>query len=428
MNGTLPTPILQQVSNSGLIFISWRYLGSPTLWALVRLYDNSGLVQQEQSDRGSIFYNFKPTQPLNNPPYSIRLAATDGTNIGPESVAIPVIVYIPIIRELTYDTVKVAVTLKSPTPPPPANTYYVMTTYKDGDGENSPPFTGLKGQGTLDHAPATANCYSIVVANLDIPQDQFSCTSTGPPSDQVGIITQPATIERVQYMSNGQVEVDATGPSSVGPPITGHRHVFGNEVCGMSQQTGFAETAGVISKDSDGDHAVLELTAEIDPSQPTCVMAAGMNISANRETTSVGPFCTPLQMITQAPSFLSLMSTTASKLMANWSAVPGTDIGYIVELFRDSELIDHQPTAQLNFTFAAQFEQGRVYTVAVMATADQGKVIGPLSAQAPGPFRSNAPTVVYDSLGRLQSMSITGYRTLTYTLDSFGNITNAKVS
>ena len=48
--------------------------------------------------------------------------------------------------------------------------------------------------------------------------------------------------------------------------------------------------------------------------------------------------------------------------------------------------------------------------------------------QAPGPFKSSAPAVVYDSLGRLFSMSITGYRSLTYTADDFGNITNAKVT
>src|SRR5207245_947036 len=111
----------------------------------------------------------------------------------------------------------------------------------------------------------------------------------------------------------------------------------------------FTDVTGVLSKDFDGDKGVLELTAEIDPNQPTCVIAAGT--SKNGDTTSVGPFSAPLQIITEAPAFLSLMSTTASALIANWSAVPplGSDVSYTVELFRDSNLIDHQSTSQLHF-------------------------------------------------------------------------------
>lgn len=429
MNGTLPTPILQVVlNNSPRIFISWRYLGSNSLWALVKLFDNSGLIQTASSDPGSIFYDFVPNQPLNNPPYSIRLAATDGTNTGPDSVAIPVILYKPIIRELVYDTVNVGVTLKPPSPPQPAGTYYVMTVFKDGVGENSEPFLGLQGSGPLDHAPATANCSASVVANQDIPQGQFSCTTTGPSSVQVGIITQPATIVRVQFISESRVEVDATGPTSVGPPITGHRWVYGNEVCSSTQLKDLAAT-GVASNDFDGDSGVLELTAAIDPTQPTCLIAAGTSTSP--ETVSVGPYSTPLQIITEAPSFVSLMSTTAGALVANWTTVPpppNDQIAYRLDLSRNGLLIDQQTTALLNFQFAVLFEAGGIYTLIVRAMTNDGRVIGPASAPAPGPFISNSPTVLYDSLGRLVSMSITGYRDLTYTLDSFGNITNAKVN
>jgi len=430
MNGTLPTPILQQVLNSSpRIFISWRPLGSSNLFVLVKLFDKSGLIQTESSQPGAIFFDLLPNQPLNNPPYTIRLAATDGTNTGPDSVAVPVIIYTPVVNELKYDTVTVFVRLKAPSPAPPPDTYYIMTIFKDGNGENSPPFVGLNGTGPLDHAPPTAECHVTVVANQDTPQGQFSCTSTGPSSAQVGIITQPATIERVQFFAGGRVEVDATGPTSVGPPINGHRSASGNALCNAPPLTDFTDAPGVLTQDFDGDKGVLELTAEIDPSQPTCVIAAGTSKSG--DTTSVGPFSAPLQIITEAPASMSLMSTTANALIANWSAVPpppGSGVSYTVELLRDSNLIDEQSTSQLHFTFAVQFEQGRVYALAVMATADQGKVIGPLSAQVPGPFISNAPTVVYDSLGRLVSMSITGYRNVTYTPDSFGNITTVTVS
>jgi hypothetical protein len=430
MNGTLPTPVLQGILNSSrTIFVTWRPLNDNALSVLVKLFDNSGLIQTDTVPQGQTPYSLLPNQPLNNPPYTIRLAATDGTNTGPDSPAAPVIIFTPVVGELTYDTVKVAVTLKSPSPPPPPDTYYIMTIFEDGNAANSPPFTGLKGEGPLDHAPATAECHAFVTANQDTSQGgQFTCTSTGPSSATVGIITQPATIDRVQYFSNTNVQIDATGPNSVGPPINGHRSFTGNAICSALALTDFTDAAGVVKIDFDGEKGVMEFTADVDPAQPVCVIAAGT--SRNGDTISVGPFSAPLQIITQAPAFLSLMSTTASKLIANWSAVtlPNSAVRYIVQLYRDSILIDSQSTSDLHFLFGAQFEGGRVYTFAVQATANQDKVIGPLSGQGPGPFKSSAPAVVYDSLGRLFSMSITGYRKLTYTMDDFGNITNAKVS
>ena len=221
MDDPLPTPILQLVQNNGASFlITWRYLGD-NLQCRVGLYDATGTqVQYVDSDPDVTFVDMIPNGSLDNPPYMIGAAAFAGANIGPYCTPVPLVLYVPTVKEQTYDTTDAGVFLKSP--PDPVSYDYTLLLFKDGVNIANQSFQGLRGSVALS-APSTTSYYSAaVMASLDTSEGQYSCTSIGPRSVQLGIITTPPTLTRVQYESSPpQFKVSANPPTSTGPPIKG---------------------------------------------------------------------------------------------------------------------------------------------------------------------------------------------------------------
>lgn len=115
----------------------------------------------------------------------------------------------------------------------------------------------------------------------------------------------------------------------------------------------------------------------------------------------------------------------ARRLVAQWQAVAVlylTVTGYHLELLQDGTVLVSETTDQLSYTFAQDLVAGRVFQVSVQALGVG--VVGPYAPPATAPFACQV-TWTYDQLSRLQSVSVEGINTYTYTMDDAGNIETA---
>jgi hypothetical protein len=243
--------------------------------------------------------------------------------------------------------------------------------------------------------------------------------SIGPQSTQLGIITQPPTLTRVEYESSPpKFDISANPPTSTGPTITGIRtRIIEEEPDDV-----------LLEKDLDVGGGTLSV-AEVEIGGTTYATAAAL--SATSLYTIIGPYCTPLQAITASPQFKQLVCKTSRRLHAAWLALanyPAPNVTYSLHLYRDGILIDDGDSSTTSYTFDQVLTVGQRFTATIRAIAYAGVVVGPKSEQYPGPFLSQSPTLTFDSLGRLRNLTISQYREITYEPDNFGNMSSVEVS
>lgn len=263
----------------------------------------------------------------------------------------------------------------------------------------------------------------------------------------MGLVTQPASILGARYVEGGTYDVDAQGPTSVGPTVTGHRlRIAPRDVKDRLEvdcPLGEGRISGVASVVEPSLAPGIEpsFASEIEPRvEPglapglahTVVQAAGIAISGG--ATVCGPFCGNYYLLDEAPAGIRLALTTAGPLRAAWTAVTALPapltITYQATLLIDGIAVERVATTtpgQLTAEFKTALGAGVIPTTTVLAVSSANSQ-GPPSAAARGPLRAVSTAVVYDSLGRLCSLPIAGWGTWSYTYDNAGNVLTASVA
>jgi hypothetical protein len=430
----LPVPVPQAVLNQGAsVIVAWRPLEG--LDALATVLDGSGhAVASKTSAGGAPTCEVPAPASWSEPPYTVTVAATDGTNVGAASPAIPVLLAGAPLIEVLYDSRTVTLTVC----PPGDDTgiQHIPTLYSDGAGQNFPAFTGLSGEVALPGAAATSSYEVQITDTRTVPvQTPYGCSTYAPPGVLVGLVTQPASILGARYVEGGTYDIDAQGPTSVGPTVTGHRlRIAPRDVkdrlevdCPLGEGR-ICEVAPVVEPGLDPG-----IEPRVEPGLAhTVVQAAGIAISGG--ATVRGPFSGNYYLLDEAPAGIRLALTTAGPLRAAWTAVtplpaPLT-ITYQATLLIDGIAVERVATStpgQLTAEFKTALGAGVIPTTTVLAVSSANSQ-GPPSAAARGPLRAVSTAIAYDSLGRLRSLPIAGWGTWSYTYDNAGNVLTASVA
>jgi hypothetical protein len=414
----LPVPVPQLVQNDGAGVITVGWLSLAGLSGVATLADKNGTaVNSATSLPGVPVVDVPAPKAWSNPPYTITIAATDGSTVGDPSPVIPVLIATSVPMALDYDGAAVGVTLNQP--PHSGIVQHIPTLYTDNYPVNLPPFPGILGSIPLFNTSETSSYELQFTDTRDIPvQLGHLCTTMSPPGRPTGLVTGPAAIVMARYDdASGNYDVDAQGPGSVGPAITGHRFRFSH---------------GAQWEETDRPAGGGSIPARADGLAPSTVMAAGV---ANVAGVIVrGPYGDPYYLIEDAPTGVRLALTTASKLRVVWSAVPALPTPLVVlyraTLYCDDvavESVDTTVPTDLTATFGTPLGNGVIPNAVVVAISSANSQ-GPTSPKARGPLRAYSASVVYDALGRLRCLPFDGWGTWSYTYDNLGNILMATVT
>lgn len=133
-----------------------------------------------------------------------------------------------------------------------------------------------------------------------------------------------------------------------------------------------------------------------------------------------------IPLLVVAPQHVELhYDYVAQCLVAEWQPVTLpylTVTGYHLELFQDSTLLISQITDQTTYSFQQNLIDESVFQVRVQALGVA--VAGPYSLPATAPYACTV-SYTYDSLNRLQTVTLQSTNTYTYTVDNAGNIQTA---
>jgi YD repeat-containing protein len=413
----LPVPIPTQVANVGSqVTVGWMPLDAG-LDGLATLRDATGAdVGHARGADGMPFCAIPAPAGWTRPPYTVDVAAVQGATTGPASPAVPVLIVGSTLSAVAYDGRLLALTV---TPPPGdgSDLRHIPTTTIDGVATNHPAFSGISGTAPLPDAVATSD-HQVQITDLrTVPvQGSSTCDCFGPPGAPAGIITQPATITGAQHAPGGGYDVDATGPTSVGPAVTGHRFRFGGA-------------------DADAPQDELDLPAgggRIPAAAAAVVAAAGTATSGG--ATIRGPFSAAYVLVDEVPAGVRLTITADGVLRAAWKPIaplpPPLTITYAATLRFGDAPHETRATAApgvLTVAFATPLPAGVVCSVTVLAVSSANSS-GPASAPGRGPLRAVATKIGYDELGRLTSVPFDGWGTWTYTYDDLGNVLTATLA
>jgi hypothetical protein len=420
----LPVPVPQQVLNqSASLFVAWRQLGDGQV-GVVTLVDGHGTtVASVAGEVGDPSCEVPAPASWPNPPYTVSVAAREGTSVGAASSAIPVLLASAPLQEVLYDGRAVALEVN----PPGDDTgiEHIPTLYSDGAAQNMPAFRGLLGTIALVGALASVRYQVQITDARTIPvQSPYSCETQAPPGVLAELLSQPATITGAYWRANAPYDVDVSPPAGQGPPVTSYRvHYSAGSVRGAACDC----PAGHVTIDCSNCPRTLGDVA------PLRAFAAALATSGGARI--CGPDSAPYYLIDTAPSAARLALTTAGPLRASWSAIavtlpPPLSIGYRATLYCDGTPMEHAPVTtpgQLSAVFKTALHPGVIPTVTVTAVSSANSV-GPPSAPVRGPLRAACTNVGYDPLGRLRSLAWEGWGGWTYEYDNAGNVLRATVA
>ena len=421
----LPVPVLQQVLNQGTsVIVVWQKLDG-NLAGVVTIADAGGArFAFATGEAGDPTCMVPVHGSWSNPPYTVSVAASDGTNVGASSPAVPVLLAGAPLAEVAYDGQSIALEVN----PPGDDTGidHIPTFYSDGAGQNMPSFRGLRGTITPPGALLPGSRYQVQITDACTLQVQSpaSCETQAPPGALVELISGPATITGARWRASASYDVDVSAPGSVGPPIDSYRLHYG------------AGAKRGVDCDCPAGHVALDCTAcPHTPGDPTPLAAFAAALAKSAGATVCGPFSAPYYLIDTAPATARLALTTAGPLRASWSAIatrlpPSLTVGYRATLYSDGTPMETTPVTtpgQLSTVFKTALHPGVIVTVTVTAVSSANSV-GPPSAPVRGPLRAFCTNVGYDPLGRLRSLAWEGWGGWSYEYDNAGNIVRAAVA
>jgi len=222
--------------------------------------------------------------------------------------------------------------------------------------------------------------------------------SKGPWGDELAVITEAPVLETVAY-DGSALAASWSAVDEAGVDAYELRLLDGGSVAASAS---FAASPGG-----------LEVTLDADGSYAVEVAATG------GDSTVVGPWSNALVPIAEAPAGVTLSSSGAA-FSARWQAVDETAVtGYRAALYADDTLLASVETGDTVATFDDALAPGVVYSARVRAVGED--VEGPDSEPAFGPYLAEV-TYVYDSFGRLLSLSQDTGSFIAYSYDAAGNV------